>query len=119
MRRILLIDDEPDIRAVARVAIELVAGWEMVEADSGERGLEIAREAQPDAALIDYMMPQMDGPATVKALRADPECSTIPLIFLTAKDLGDSHDWLIDGVIAKPFDPLTLGHDIAQRLGWE
>ncbi len=119
MRRILLIDDEPDIRAVARVAIEVVAGWEFVEAESGSLGLALARDAMPDAALIDFMMPRMDGPATVNAFRADPQCSTIPLIFLTAKSLGGSHDWLVDGVIAKPFDPLTLGHDIAQRLGWE
>ncbi len=119
MRKILLIDDEPDIRAVARVALEMVSGWEMVEADSGARGLALARETRPDAVLIDFMMPEMDGLATVNALRADPACATMPLIFLTAKSLGDSFDWLVNGVISKPFDPMTLGDDIASRLGWE
>lgn len=119
MRRILLIDDEPDIRAVARVAIEVISGWEFVEADSGSRGLDVARETRPDAALIDFMMPYMDGVATAKAFRADPECATIPLIFLTAKTLDQNEGWIVDGVIAKPFDPTTLGQDVARMLGWQ
>jgi len=118
VRRILLIDDEPDIRAVARVAIEVVAGWACDEAASGTEGLAAARELKPDAVLIDMMMPGMDGLATAEAFRADAECSSIPLLFLTANGPGGDPSWLVDGVIGKPFDPMTLGTVIAQKLGW-
>jgi len=118
MRRILLIDDEPDIRAVARVAIEVVAGWACDEAASGAEGLAAARELKPDAVLIDMMMPGMDGIATAEAFRADADCAAIPLLFLTANGPGGDPNWLVDGVIGKPFDPMTLGNVIAQKLGW-
>ncbi len=119
MRRILLIDDEPDIRAIARVAIEVVAGWECDEAASGLLGLEAARGATPDAVLIDVMMPGLDGIATASAFRADKDLCGIPLLLLTAKTLSDRREWLVDGVLAKPFDPMTLGDDIARILGWD
>jgi two-component system, OmpR family, alkaline phosphatase synthesis response regulator PhoP len=119
MRRILLIDDEPDIRAVARVAIEVVSGWEYVEADSGLTGLEVARATAPDAVLIDVMMPDLDGIATAGAFRSDKDLRNLPLVLLTAKSMDDRHEWLVDGVLAKPFDPMTLGNDIARILGWD
>lgn len=119
MRRILLIDDEPDIRAVARIAIEVVAGWECVEAESGLAGLKIARTSLPDAVLIDVMMPGLDGIATANAFRADKDLGGLPLILLTAKTLDNPHEWLVDGVLAKPFDPMTLGNDIARILEWD
>ncbi|NTV39927.1 MAG: response regulator [Demequinaceae bacterium] len=119
MRRILLIDDEPDIRAVARLAIEVVAGWECVEAESGLAGLDVARASAPDAVLIDVMMPGLDGFATASAFRSDTELCGLPLVLLTAKTLDDNVEWLVDGVLAKPFDPMTLGKDIARILGWD
>lgn len=119
MRRILLIDDEPDIRAIARIAIEVVAGWEWTEADSGLAGLEVARATTPDAVLIDVMMPGMDGIATASAFRADSALRELPLILLTAKSMDDRHEWLVNGILPKPFDPMTLGNDIARILGWD
>ncbi len=119
MRRILLIDDEPDIRAIARVAIEVVAGWECVEADSGLAGLEVALDTRPDAVLIDVMMPGLDGIGTASAFRADKDLRDLPLILLTAMSMDDHHEWLVDGVLAKPFDPMTLGKDIARILRWD
>ena len=70
--RILIIDDEEDIREVAALSLETVAGWEVVKADSGAQGLARAIEHQPDAILLDVMMPGMDGPATIRELRKNP-----------------------------------------------
>ena len=85
IRRILIVDDEDDIREVAQVSLELVGGYEVLTASSGRDGLERARGGQPDAILLDVMMPDMDGPATLVELRADPATRDIPVVFLTAK----------------------------------
>ena len=118
MRHVLLIDDEPDIRAVARMSIELVAGWQFSEASSALAGLDMARSVKPDVVLVDVMMPGIDGITAAHEFRADAECSSIPLIFMTASTIDESSRWLADGVIRKPFDPMTLGDDIARLLGW-
>ncbi|MFN3430535.1 MAG: response regulator [Candidatus Sericytochromatia bacterium] len=119
-RRILIIDDEADIREVALISLEMVGGWTGLAAPSGEAGLAIAQAERPDAILLDMAMPLMDGPATLAALRADPATRDIPVILLTAQAAGQAMDGLQPAaVIAKPFDPMTLPTCIAEALGWE
>lgn len=121
-RRILIIDDEEDIREVAALSLETVAGWDVIVAGSGAAGIAKARENRPDAILLDVMMPGMDGPTTYQELRANPETARIPVILLTAKvqsaDQKRFSDLGVARVMFKPFDPLTLARDIADALGW-
>jgi CheY-like chemotaxis protein len=122
-RRILIIDDEDDIREVAALSLETVAGWEVETASSGALGLARAIEYQPDAVLLDVMMPGMDGPTTFRELRKNPATSHIPALLLTAKvqssDQRRFADLGVEAILFKPFDPLTLGTQIADVLGWE
>ncbi len=121
-RRVLLIDDEEDIRDVATITLELTGGWEIASADSGRIGLALARDFHPDAILLDVMMPDMDGPATLAALQSDEVTKDIPVIFLTAKVQPADHRRFtglgVRGVIAKPFDPMTLASRVGEILEW-
>lgn len=121
-RRVLIIDDEDDIREVAQVALETVAAWEIAVASSGKQGLAAAVAFRPDAILLDVMMPEMDGPTTFTHLQADERTRSIPVILLTAKvQSGEVRRFRESGVaavIAKPFDPLSLADEIAAVLGW-
>jgi len=120
-RRLLLIDDEDDIREVAKLSLELVAHWDVVTARSGAEGIELAAREQPDAILLDVMMPGMDGAATYGRLQSNPETREIPVVLLTAKifDRPDDRRGL-EGitVISKPFDPMRLAAHVASALGW-
>lgn len=122
MRRVLIIDDEDDIREVAALSLEAVAGWEVLTASSGAQGIEKAAAERPDAILLDVMMPRMDGPTTYKQMQLDPRTAGIPVLLLTAKVQGvDQRQFASLGVAAvlfKPFDPLTLSKQIASVLGW-
>ena len=119
---ILVIDDEDDIREVAALSLETVAGWRVFTANSGTQGLARALEHQPDAILLDVMMPGMDGPTTFKELRSLPETADIPVILLTAKvqaaDQKRFSDLGVVKVMFKPFAPLVLAREIAATLGW-
>ena len=121
-KKILVIDDEPDIREVAQMSLETVSEWQVLTAESGEEGITKAKQEKPDAILLDAMMPSMDGPATFQKLQADPSTSQIPVIIFTAKvqaaDRKRFADLGVKNVIAKPFDPLQLGSQIAAILGW-
>jgi CheY-like chemotaxis protein len=120
--KVLIIDDEDDIREVAALSLESVAGWEVVTANSGSLGLARAVEYQPDAILLDVMMPGMDGPTTFRELRKNPATAKIPVLLLTAKvqssDQRRFADLGVEAVLFKPFDPLTLSTQIAGVLGW-
>jgi CheY-like chemotaxis protein len=120
--RILIIDDEEDIRAVAALSLESVAGWDVVVSSSGAQGLAQAIEHQPDAILLDVMMPGMDGPATFRELRKNPATAGIPVLLLTAKvqssDQRRFADLGVEAVLFKPFDPMTLSKQISDVLGW-
>lgn len=120
--RILIIDDEDDIREVAALSLESVAGWEVIVAGSGPQGVARAIEYQPDAILLDVMMPGMDGPTAFRELRKHPATAKIPVLLLTAKvqssDQRRFAELGVDGVLLKPFDPLTLHTQIADALGW-
>ena len=118
-RRVLLIDDEDDIREIAQLSLEMVAHWDVVTASSGAEGLLRAAEAQPDAILLDVMMPDLDGVATLGRLQADPATSHIPVIFLTAKvQAAELSELGAVSVIPKPFDPMRLSSQVASSLGW-
>jgi len=122
MRRILIIDDEDDIREVAQLSLESIAGWQVSTARSGAEGIERARAEKPDAILMDVMMPAMDGPTTFREMQKLPETADIPVVLLTAKVQGvDQRRFAGLGVAAvlfKPFDPLTLADQMSSALGW-
>lgn len=118
-RRVLLIDDEDDIREVAQLSLEMVANWDVVTAASGAEGIVRAACDQPDAILLDLMMPDMDGRATFDGLQANPSTQHIPVILLTAKlQPRDQLAQDVVAVISKPFDPMRLPGQIATMLGW-
>ena len=122
MRRVLIIDDEDDIREVAALSLEATADWTILTASSGRDGIATAQKEQPDAILMDVMMPEMDGPTTFRHLQADATTRHIPVVLLTAKVQGvDQRRFAGLGVAAvlfKPFDPLTLAAQISEALGW-
>ena len=121
-KRILIVDDDDHIREVAEVSLSLVGAWEVTTAASGHEGLRRALTEDPDAILLDVMMPGMDGPATVQGLRANPATAGIPVVLLTAKVQGADRTRLagldVSGLIAKPFDPLELPGLVDEALGW-
>lgn len=110
--KVLIVDDEDDIRRIALLSLVGVGGMEVVEASGGPEGIRRAREDRPDVILLDMMMPGMDGLATFRALRGAPETSGIPVVFLTAKAMTAEVDRLkalgARGVLIKPFDPMAL-----------
>lgn len=119
---ILVIDDERNLCTVIQACLENLGGWEVLTALSGSEGLSIAQTQQPDAILLDVMMPDMDGVALFGELQTNPATQAIPVILLTAKvqsaDLDQFAQLGVAGVIAKPFDPLTLVGQVASTLGW-
>ena len=121
--RILIVDDEDDIREVAALSLETIAGWDVAVASSGAQGLARAIEFQPDAIILDVMMPGMDGPATFRELGKNPATAHIPVLLLTAKvqssDQRRFADLGVAAVLFKPFDPLTLATQIEDALGWK
>jgi CheY-like chemotaxis protein len=118
--KILIIDDEADIRRIAHLALGRVGAMEVFEATCGAEGLRKAQDAQPDAILLDVMMPGLDGPSTLAALRSNPVTAAIPVIFLTAKAMLSELDGLRDlgvaGVLTKPFDPMALAGQVRAAL---
>jgi CheY-like chemotaxis protein len=112
----LIVDDDGDIREVARLSLELIGGWAVSEADCGSEAIERARALSPDVILLDVMMPGIDGVATLRVLSHDPRTSHIPVIFLTAKaqngELRRLETAGASGLIAKPFDPMRLAQEI-------
>ncbi len=118
--KVLLVDDEQDIRTVAKMSLSVVGGWEVTVAASGREALELAASEQPDVILLDATMPEMDGPSTLRALRAQPSTARIPVIFLTAKVQASEIEQFralgAAGVIAKPFDPMDLPNHVRRAV---
>ena len=114
--KILIIDDDADIRLIARLSLSRVGGMEVIEAAGGVEGVRKAQEEKPDVILLDRMMPAMDGLETLSALRSQPATAMTPVIFLTAKAVGDEVARMTSlgaaGVLIKPFDPRTLSRDL-------
>jgi CheY-like chemotaxis protein/HPt (histidine-containing phosphotransfer) domain-containing protein len=120
IRKVLLVDDEPDIRRVGELSLRAVGGWRVVLADSGSKVVALARTERPDVILLDVMMPDVDGPTTLELLRADPDTRSIPVVFLSARVMRDGVDHYLSlgaaGVLAKPFDPMSLAADLTRIL---
>jgi two-component system, OmpR family, alkaline phosphatase synthesis response regulator PhoP len=116
INRILIIDDEPDIREATQLCLEISKGWEVFTAESSQEGVKKAVAEQ----LLDVMMPGVDGLATFEELRANPKTQHIPVILLTAKaqtvDRQRFMQFAIAGIITKPYDPMTLADQIAAML---
>jgi two-component system alkaline phosphatase synthesis response regulator PhoP len=121
-KTLLVIDDDDDIREIAQLALELGASWKVLTASSGPDGVVLAESGRPDAILLDVMMPGVDGPATYELLRKSEGTRKIPVVFLTAKSRPAERERLmalgVSGVLAKPFDPMTLSEQVATLLGW-
>ena len=122
IKRILVIDNEQYIQEVAQICLRTVAGWQVVTAGSGSEGLIKAEAEQPDAILLDVMMPDMDGLTTFQKLQANSATRHIPVILLTAKvQASDRRRYAELGMkaaIAKPFNALELPGQVAEALGW-
>lgn len=116
LSKVLLVDDEPDIRRIGQISLEHVGQWKVVQAQSGLQALSLAAHERPDVILLDVMMPELDGPETFARLREDPVTARIPVIFMTAKaqphEVASYRALGAAGVIAKPFDPMSLPGEI-------
>jgi CheY-like chemotaxis protein len=116
----LLVDDEDDIRRVARMSLERVGGWTVTDASSADEALAAAQTERFDAVLLDVMMPDVDGPSTLGLLRPIIGAD-VPVVFLTAKvqpaDVTRLRELGAVGVIGKPFDPMGLPGELARLRG--
>ncbi|MEH2139049.1 response regulator [Nostoc sp.] len=121
-RNILIVDDEEDVQAIAKLGLEMGAGWNVLTACSGREALNIAANYKLDVILLDMMMPDMDGRATLQQLKANLATNTIPVILLTAKvqqsERENFTELNVAAVFAKPFRPLKLAEQISEALGW-
>lgn len=118
LQRILLVEDEEDIRAVVELALEVIGGFTLKSCSSGAVALDCIETFNPQLILLDVMMPVMDGPSTLRAIRDKPAFEEVPAVFMTAKVQPDEvRQYLALGavdVIAKPFDPMTLSDSIRE-----
>lgn len=116
LKKILYVEDEADIQAVARLALESVGGFEVHTCDNGQAALDSVIEFAPDLILLDVMMPGMDGPSTLKSLHEIPQAKDIPIIFMTAKvqaiEIAAYKEIGALDVIPKPFDPMKLSDQV-------
>lgn len=116
LNKILCIEDDADIRAIAQIALEDIGGFTVKFCSNGYEGLAEAEAFMPDLFLLDVMMPEIDGPTTLQKLRKLPTIKNVPTIFMTGKvqsfEMADYKKLGIVDVIAKPFDPMTLADRI-------
>ena len=120
-KTLLVIDDDRDIREVAKTSLELVGGFTVIVAESGQRGVTAAQEVKPDAIILDLMMPDMDGQETLAQLKRSSQTTDIPVIMLTAKVQARKEELVAKGaagVLVKPFDPMQLPTQVCEILGW-
>ncbi|HEY4370846.1 MAG TPA: response regulator [Burkholderiales bacterium] len=116
LKRVLQIDDDEDILAVGQAALEGYGGFEVRIAQSGCAALEVARDFTPQLILLDWMMPGMDGLATLHALQASPSLAQIPVVYLTAAVSPELREAALAAgaldVLIKPFVPRQLVADL-------
>lgn len=119
-KRLLMIDDEEDMRVLAQVFLEMEGEFEVSVAESGAQGIAMAAQLSPAAILLDYMMPEMNGPETLAVLRSGERTKGIPVIFLTGKAHAAERSELealgVAGIIAKPFSPEALASQVRMLL---
>ncbi|WOI30768.1 response regulator [Sulfitobacter dubius] len=121
MIKILLVEDEPDILEVVKLALELYGEFEVVDCSSGEEALRVVGDRKPDVFLLDFMMPGMSGPQLLARFREVPGLEDVPAIFLTARTGAGTKSELLElgakEVIYKPFKPTTLGAQVKTAMG--
>ena len=119
LKKILLVEDDPDIRVIVKSALEMLGGLEVRACASGAEALSAVNEFTPQLALLDVMMPELDGPGVLARLRVNPATAGLPVVFLTAKNMPSEVERLLSlgakGVLTKPFDPLKL-HEQVQKI---
>lgn len=112
LKKILHVEDEPDIRAIAKMSLEKIGQLDVESCASGPEALERIAAFAPDMVLLDAMMPEMDGPEVLKQLRARDDTQHVPIVFMTAKvqaaEIEEYKELGALDVISKPFDPMTL-----------
>lgn len=120
INKVLLVDDDDDLRRIATISMRKVAGWEVIPASSGSEAVQLAIEQRPDLTLLDVMMPKMDGPMTLSAIRTEESLADHPVIFITARiqssEIAELLALGVAGVIRKPFDPLTLAEEVSRLV---
>ena len=116
---VVLAEDDPDIQLVARLALKR-AGCQVRVVANGLQALDAVRSDPPDIILLDWMMPELDGPETCRRLKADPATASIPVVFLTAKSQESEIQRGLSlgaaGYVTKPFDALKLGDQLKAIL---
>ncbi len=121
IKSVMMVDDEPDIRRIGQMSLELLGKRRVCLAASGREALALAAAARPDVILLDVMMPDLDGPATLALLREQASTASIPVIFMTARVQKREVERYLElgaaGVIYKPFDPMTLAGEIDRIAG--
>jgi CheY-like chemotaxis protein len=120
IKNVLLVDDDTNITFLMKVALEGLTDWKIELASSGLEALQKAESTRPDLILLDVMMPVMDGCMTYTKLREDPTFDGTHIIFVTAKaqacEIDEFRQLGVDGVIIKPFDPVSLVEEIESRI---
>ncbi|OGI02815.1 MAG: hypothetical protein A2Y25_03220 [Candidatus Melainabacteria bacterium GWF2_37_15] len=121
LKRILYVEDETDIQTIVKLSLETIGNYELKVCSSGKEALAEAQNFKPDLFLLDVMMPEMDGPATLKELRKIPELKNIPAVFITAKaqvhEVSSYKEFGVLDIIVKPFDPVQL--PLTLKAIWE
>jgi CheY-like chemotaxis protein len=115
--RVVLVDDDPDLRKLVKLTLEFTAGWEVTTAADGAEGIEAVRDLKPDVAVVDIMMPGMDGYEVCRRLKDDPDTADVPVVFLTARrelDETKVEEARATGVIIKPFEPDQLADQLQE-----
>jgi two-component system, OmpR family, response regulator len=122
MRRVLVADDDSDIRMLAQMSLTRVGGYDVVTVGSGAEVLGRLSTWRPDAVILDVRMRDVDGPGVLRRLRADESTCDIPVVFLTAgrcrSETVPLHRLDAQGILVKPFDPMRMPHQLAEMLGW-
>jgi len=123
IRKVLLVDDDPDIRSIGSLSLRNIGKWQVVVAESGVAAIQAIAQEKPDLVLLDVMMPGLDGPATLVRIQALAAQTVPPVIFMTAKTDPSELQRLValgaKGAISKPFNPLLLLKQIRQILDHE
>jgi len=119
MARVLVIDDEPDVRWLIRVSLER-AGHEVLVAEDGLRGVAVAMKQRPEAIVLDLMMPVMDGYGVLAELAKDPRTTEVPVLVLSARAIPEEAERATQAgarrFLEKPFDPDDLANELAEML---